>query len=525
MAGGTHSMYTFLLVDDEQLVRRGFRDKIDWEGHGFRLLEPCQNGEEAVSVIQSLHPDVVMTDICMPRMDGLAVAEHTAERFPDIVTVILSGFDDFQYAQRAIRSKCFDYVLKPVTPRELTSLLSRLKARLDDDRRSRETEDALKRSAESGLSLRRLRNAAAFASGGRIALHEDDFRACFGFSPRGLACSAVVAEGDRDGPRGELSGLLGSTARWALPFAAADDREAVLVFESDAEGCRRACAQAAARAAARPGATVGVGRVHGSWLDASRAYQEAVAALSYRLIARSGSVFHYAPAREDDPAALEELKGRRELLCRAVVSGQDVESALDGFIAHMRGRELSPQRVRHEVSSLFAAVLDAFGALGVSSVTVSRDLGIDYDGAVERLKTLEEARGLLDRLSAYAGTVVDLRALHVPEWKALDLKDYVARHYAEVLPVQKVAQDLSISASYLTKLAKRYLGASFVDYLTDYRMERARELLGTTSLMTYEVAEKVGYPDARYFSSLFRKRLGRTPSEYRNERRRDAPTA
>jgi two-component system response regulator YesN len=86
--------------------------------------------------------------------------------------------------------------------------------------------------------------------------------------------------------------------------------------------------------------------------------------------------------------------------------------------------------------------------------------------------------------------------------------------------VQKVAEGLRISASYLSKLAKRYLHASFVDYLTDYRLERAKDLLGTTSLMTYEIAERVGYSDARYFSSIFKKRLGITPSEYRNECRK-----
>jgi two-component system response regulator YesN len=183
--------------------------------------------------------------------------------------------------------------------------------------------------------------------------------------------------------------------------------------------------------------------------------------------------------------------------------------------------DLSPQRVRHEIDSLFASVLDAFGASGVSSLALSADLCLDYYSTVERLKTMEETRCLLVRLSSYSAKVVDHRNLHVPEWKVLDIKDYVARHYQQSLSVQEVAESLRISASYLSKLAKRYLQASFVDYLTEYRLERARDLLGTTSLMTYEIAEKVGYPDARYFSSIFKKRLGTTPSEYRNGCRRD----
>ena len=115
-------MYKFLMVDDEEIVRRGFRRKIDWDSLEFEFLEPCENGEQAIEAIETLHPDVVMTDIYMPRVDGLAVAEHAAQHHPDIVIVILSGYDEFEYAQKAIKSKVFEYVLKPVTSRDLTGL-------------------------------------------------------------------------------------------------------------------------------------------------------------------------------------------------------------------------------------------------------------------------------------------------------------------------------------------------------------------------------------------------------------------
>jgi two-component system response regulator YesN len=526
-------MYTFLLVDDEQPVRHGFQNKIDWKSHGFELLEPCENGRDALAMIEKVHPDVVMTDIYMPHMDGLAVAAHTATHHPDIVTVILSGYDEFEYAQKAIRTKAFDYVLKPVTPRELKTLLAKIRAKLDTDRRCREDEGALKLKAENGEKLLRMKNIVNLISEAHIPLEEADFRRFFGFSPRGLACAAIVAEEDHGGSSnsgasarrnsaGSLADALTEviSPRRALPFSPADDREAVLVFEADSQSCDRAAALIAGRVAETRGATVGVGRTYDSWLDASRTYQEAVAALSYRLIAMPGKAFRYSQAKEDDQASLAELKARREKLCRTAVSGQAIEDSLEDFFALMRAMELSPQRVRHEIDSLFSSILDAFGALGVSSLAVSADLCLDYYSTVERLKTMEETRCLLVRLSSYSAKVVDLRNLHVPEWKVLDIKDYVARHYQQSLSVQKVAEGLHISASYLSKLAKRYLHASFVDYLTDYRLECARDLLGTTSLMTYEIAEKVGYPDARYFSSIFKKRLGITPSEYRNESRR-----
>ena len=280
--------------------------------------------------------------------------------------------------------------------------------------------------------------------------------------------------GSMAGSSDSLAGV--ASARWALPFTPGENREAVLVFETDTKICARVAGQIASRMAESPRSTVGIGRGYESWLDASRTYQEAVAALSYRLIAMPGKAFRYSQAKEDDPSSLAELKIRRDKLCRATVSGHGLDDTLEDFFAMMRAMDLSPQRVRHEIGSLFASVLDAFGALGVSSLTVSADLCMDYYSTVERLKTLEETQHLLNRLSSYSKKVVDFRNLHVPEWKVLDIKDYVERHYPEGLSVQRVAENLAISPSYLAKLVKRYLHASFVDYLTDYRLERAKEL-------------------------------------------------
>jgi two-component system response regulator YesN len=125
-------MYKFLFVDDEEIVRRGFREKIAWAEMGFEFLEPCKNGREALQRIKQEHPDVVMTDICMPLVDGLEVAAYIANRFPEIIVIVLSGHDEFKYAQSALRSRVVEYLLKPITSRELFALVAKLKTRLDE---------------------------------------------------------------------------------------------------------------------------------------------------------------------------------------------------------------------------------------------------------------------------------------------------------------------------------------------------------------------------------------------------------
>ena len=521
------------MVDDEEIVRRGFRRKIDWERLGFEFLEPCENGEQALDAIRSLHPDVVMTDIYMPKVDGLAVAAYAAEHHPEIVVVILSGYDEFEYAQKAIRSKVFEYVLKPVTSRDLTGLLGRLKERLDADQRSRQDESALMERADQGADLLKARRLTALVTGAQDAMEEAEFEELFGFSPRGLSCAVLVAERDPAAraamPGGaRLSEIVAAGVgpmRRALPFSPGEDREALLIFEPDPVSCARVAGSAADKVAAADGfpAIVGLSGVRESWTEVPLAFKEAVAALSYRLVAGTGKVFRYPLDRADDPSQIAELKTRSEKLSRSVVAGdiEESETRSADLFGMMEASLLSPQRVQHDIRALFAGILDAFAQLGISPGTVSRDLGMDYDLVVQRLRTAEEARSLLGRLAAYAGAILDARNLPAPEWKVRDFKDYVARHYGEKsLSVQTVAESLSISASYLSKLVKRRLDQSVIDYLTEYRMERAKELLATSDLMTYEIAEATGYPDARYFSSTFKRHVGVTPSEYRSARRR-----
>ncbi len=131
-------MYKFLVVDDEEIVRRGFRNKIEWAEAGFEFLPPCKNGREAIKRITQDHPDVVMTDICMPLVDGLEVAAYIANRFPEIIVIILSGYDEFEYARSALRNNVVEYLLKPITSSELTELVAKLKTRLDETARHRD---------------------------------------------------------------------------------------------------------------------------------------------------------------------------------------------------------------------------------------------------------------------------------------------------------------------------------------------------------------------------------------------------
>ena len=126
-------LYRIILVDDEEEVRKSIVRKIGWEEAGFQVAGDAENGEDALEKIEALEPDVVLTDIRMPYMDGLTLAERIRQKYPSMKIVIFSGYDDFEYAKQAIKLNVTEYILKPVNVEELTAILKRIKVNLDQE--------------------------------------------------------------------------------------------------------------------------------------------------------------------------------------------------------------------------------------------------------------------------------------------------------------------------------------------------------------------------------------------------------
>ena len=126
-------LYRIILVDDEEEVRQSIIRKINWTEAGFQVVGDAENGEDAMEKVEALEPDLILTDIRMPYMDGLTLAEKVRQKYPSIKIVIFSGYDDFEYAKQAIKLNVTEYILKPVNVEELTAILKRIKSNLDEE--------------------------------------------------------------------------------------------------------------------------------------------------------------------------------------------------------------------------------------------------------------------------------------------------------------------------------------------------------------------------------------------------------
>ena len=149
------SLYRIMLVDDEEEVRKAMIRKMDWEQLGFTVAGDAENGEDALEKLEMLEPDVVMTDIRMPYMDGLTLVAKIREKYPFIKILIFSGYDDFEYAKQAIKYRVTEYILKPVNGEELSEILTRVRISLDEEIEQRRNISALQESYENSLPMLR----------------------------------------------------------------------------------------------------------------------------------------------------------------------------------------------------------------------------------------------------------------------------------------------------------------------------------------------------------------------------------
>lgn len=149
------NLYRIMLVDDEEEVRKAIIRQMDWEQLGFTVVGDAENGEDALEKMEQSEPDVVITDIRMPYMDGLTLTARIREKYPSVKILIFSGYDDFEYAQRAIKLNVTEYILKPVNGQELAQILGRVKNSLDEEIEQRRNINSLRESYLRSLPILR----------------------------------------------------------------------------------------------------------------------------------------------------------------------------------------------------------------------------------------------------------------------------------------------------------------------------------------------------------------------------------
>lgn len=523
--------YRVLLVDDEEDIRVGISRKMDWEGLGLRLVGEAENGQEALELAEQLKPDMVLTDIKMPFMDGLELCRILTVRLPASKFVVFSGFDDFEYAKQAIRMNVSEYILKPINASELADVLLKLKTQLDAERAERRDTETLRQRYEESLPVLRELFYTHLLEG-RIRPGQAAERAArLDIDLSGEDWAAALVHMDGAGERGELLALsvqqlfeenLDLPGCCAKVFLYGDALALVASFHGAfsvydfINAINRVCALAKSYLSLT--ITVGVGSPCAAPGELAGSTAGARSALDYRVLVGTGRAIYIGDLEPDRATRISFDENDERELTGAVKLGteEEIRAAVNRLVSRIREAGLSLPQCHLYFLELTTCLLKLSRGADLESEAV---FGPDFDGSMQftRFSSPEELGGWYAERCFRIRELIGRQRTDSAGRTVEKARDFIGAHYAESdLSVETLCEYLHLSPAYFSTLFKRETGMSFIAYVTEVRMERAAALLRTTEEKTYLIAEHLGYQDPNYFSYVFKRHFGVSPTRYRS---------
>ena len=545
-------MLKTFLVEDEVIVRETIKRMIPWEQYGFELAGEAADGEMALPLILKFRPDLLITDIKMPFMDGLTLCRLVKKELPDIRIVILSGYDDFNYAKQAISIGVEDYLLKPITKNAFIERLKEIHNRYEHEKTQREYYEKFRlemqeyeKNASRDFFETLVRADSDLAELYRRAdkLNLDIVAEAYNI----LIFTPDTSEGNYNSYEecsdweAEVQDKINTyflNHPVAILFRHQVFSYAILVkgqkdtIEKNTEECVKAIQDIMDQTERRTDWFIAVGKSADRLSMLGHSYRTAVRANSFRYL-YDGHILDYqsleaqkenpSDSRREDSVQLRNVNINAlnpAILQKFLSSGLAEE--VDDFIRdyfNAIGQEPMGSLVfrNYVVLNVRFSVLSFLKKLGCDDSEIS---GQEMENIMDETgKTIEAA-------VAYCGKIlkkaIALRDENAGDQNRSVLKlavDFIDHNYMdEEISLNKAAHVANVSANHFSALFSQNMGQTFTEYLTDLRMSKAKELLRCTAMRSSEIAGEVGYKDAHYFSYLFKKTQGMTPSEYRKMR-------
>ncbi len=528
-------LFKVFICEDESIVREGLRDMIPWEKYGFEFVGDAPDGEMALPMIRKLKPDVLITDITMPFMDGLSLSKTVTKELPNIKIIVISGYSDFEYARKAIEIGVEQYLLKPVTKTDMINALEGVRKKITEEN---EQKDYVKLYEQEFKKFERLTHRVFFEKlvEGSLSVQEiyeeadklhlnlasDGYNIVI-FSIRDLDQSTY--SGNASGVTENLLNLFMQYPDYII-FRCNLFSYAVLI-KGDEESLQRMedkCVNMIIQQCeSSPNLDwhVAVGAKTNRLSGLSSCYQDANRAFAYRHIFPNQHIFtseqlkteQYVPD-ENQINKIDAGKFDPMIIRYFVQTGtiNEVGTFADEYLQSLEGSIHSILFRYYLLVSIRVNVELALKEADVDSEQIAENLPT-FDMNI----TAEEVKGYLNDALTMAIKMRDAEAQKKGNDIINNAVEYINEHYAdEDISLDSVAEEINISANYLSALFSNKVGLSFVEYITKKRMARAKILLRNTSKKSGEIANEIGYKDPRYFSFVFKKNQGCTPSQYRN---------
>ncbi len=521
-----------LIVDDEYFVRMGLRQTIDWEGLGFLLVGEAENGVQALSLIRERQPDIVITDIKMPKMDGIELIAAIGEQGYPCEIILLSGYEEFSYAKKAIEHGVSAYLLKPTKNEDLIAALLKLKSKFAE-------RQALEKQLETyHENLPVIQNKLLYDFFTGEISDRENIMAGFSkihFFPRHAFFTVAVLQIDNflqlpEDVKHTLEKTVSQAITQELEGTELDylygylggKNFGILLCHDRSEQKTQAVVYHTLNAIRLSfeafTVTIGISNSMSGFENMHVAYAEAMTALEQKPVLGKNRIILYSGIAKPEQAILP--VDYHDCLSRIVsyAKTQNQEAAQEelnhffSLLTHNPGISIS--FVQKAIVEMI--VLASSGVF--SSIESAREaMGADFipDEQVKALETVEElikwAKASLERIFTRHE---DLQGIQHYRREVRIAFEIVKKRYMEPLNAEDIAEELFVSPSYFRHLFKQDVGLTFNEYLTNYRIDIAKQMLAEGRLRVSEISEQVGYPNTKYFSMLFKKATGLSPREY-----------
>lgn len=531
------------LVEDEMVIRRGIKNSIDWEKEGYIFCGEASDGELAYPMIIKEKPDILITDIRMPFMDGLELCKLVKKELPNIKILILSGYDEFDYAKEAIRLGVTEYLLKPISSGKLLEALNGVSESI---RREKEDKDLVRKYMEEmrentehekqkffeQMIAGNLSMADALETGKKYEMNLSAgmynlllFRFTLGKENRksgellGEAEYAIEKLTERLEYVFEFQrGVEG----WAFLLMADNEEqmsERVKELSKDLEEIMKNYSTIAYFG--------GIGQPVARLRELEESFREAERALAARFTMELNRIISVEDIRmaqnvdtldDIEITSFGEIEKTRTMLEKFLNNGaeDEIDEFVDVYINELPEENLKSVLMRQYIIMDAYIVMMSFCEKIEGIEGEMQAQSEELKNSMKTIQTLEEIKNyirmLLKKIIGVRDTISGRRYSDIIEIA----KDQIRKTYmSDEISLNTIAAEVGVSPSYFSSIFSKEMGKTFVEYLTEIRMDRAKELLMCSSMKTSEIGYEVGYKDPHYFSYIFKKTQNCTPKEFR----------
>ena len=534
-------MLKVFLAEDEFIIREGIKNNIDWQAHGYEFCGEASDGELAFPLIQKTRPDILITDIKMPFVDGLALSRLVKKELPETEIIILSGYEEFDYAKEAIQIGVARYLLKPINGETLLQEIDSVAEIILDKQKEKEIREKYQREMEEN-SLRDQMNLFQHLVTGDCSMEEllsvaDKLDLKIMAPWYSIVLLKIQSmKHDYEEYSGSIVVVDERIAKLAEPehvlifdralegrafLFKADSEDELLAYQKEYLGEVKEVLSGYANLRYFGGIGTPVNRLReipASFEDASHAFAHRYLVAESCILDSSLLMQEGAAENEDfrisavNPEQIDRTKMQEFLRTGDL---DEVIYFVDEFFGKLDGGAMKSRIFRQYITmDAYFSIVDFLKGLGLQKDEIEAP---DQDSSI--LQDEKSAMDYIVRIMNKALVLREKRASSRYEDVVSEVIHYIENNYAqEELSLNLLASHVNFSPNHLSMIFSQQTGQTLIRYLTDYRMNRAKELLRCSSKKSSVISMEVGYKDPHYFSYLFKKTQGMTPTQYRGGR-------